>query len=733
MANSKKPAKQNNSRPKPSGNPDRISEAVSIWSYIYKIINHYLFNEAVGWLAIFAAIFIILANFNQAGSIGQNLQAGLVALFGQAHLFLALIALLIGISWLVKITSIWKIGNTLSLLIIFLTLVGFSQLLFQNGGWLGNKIFSLETFIGKWGLIVFLLILDVLALSIIVERPVIESILALRKKAQQAGMPSDSATETAPTESKSLLSRLKLPRLWNRSNQTEPKIIKAKDEQRLKPTQTKQKPLIKSVWQLPPLTLLEAGDGEPQSGDIKNNIQIIQRTLEHFSIPVEVAEVTVGPTVTRYAIKPAEGIKISRITALQNDLALSLAATSIRIESPIPGKSLIGIEVPNKKIALVKLRPLLEMPEFWKDRSWLAFPIGRVITGEPLYANLAAMPHLLIAGTTGSGKSMFIHAIINALLFKNTPETLNLILVDPKRVELVRYETLPHLTMEPVLDIKKTVLVMQWLIREMESRYILFQEHKVRDLQSYNRLQLQRRAEILPRIVLIIDEMADLMLSQGNVIEAMIVRLTQMARATGIHLILATQRPSVDVVTGLIKANIPNRICFKVASQIDSRTVLDAIGAEKLIGAGDMLFMNYGFPAPKRLQAPLLTENEIHNTVNFWEQQMNKLGYERPLVELEEQRGPEFLDGSTDDGDDELLGLAYKLVVETGKASTSFLQRKLKIGYARAARLLDLLEEKGIVGPADGSKPRKVLVGTENTIEQTEENLLSETDPDETA
>jgi S-DNA-T family DNA segregation ATPase FtsK/SpoIIIE len=729
MANSKKPIK-NNRRTKTGSHPSKIEESASTRFTIYKIIEHYLFSEIVGLLSIFIAIFIVLANFNQAGSVGQILQSGLVALFGKAHLFLSLIALLIGISWLAKITSIWKISNTISLLIIFLTLVGFSQLLFQNGGWVGGKIFRLEAFIGKWGLTVFLLVLDVLALSILAERPVIESILALKAKAQKAGA-NETAQESTESKPTSFLKRLKLPRFWLKSNKNETKIVKTNNQKEKKKIEVKQKLPIKSVWQLPPLNLLEAGDGEPQSGDIKNNIQIIQKTLEHFSIPIEVTEVTVGPTVTRYAIKPAEGIKIAKITALQNDLALSLAATSIRIESPIPGKSLIGIEVPNKKIATVKLRPLLETQDFWKDRGWLTFPIGRVITGEPLFADLTTMPHLLIAGTTGSGKSMFIHSIINAFLFKNTPETLGLILVDPKRVELIRYETLPHLIMEPVLDNKKTVLVMQWLIREMESRYVLFQEHKVRDLQSYNRFQLQRRGEILPRIVLFIDEMADLMLSQGNVIEAMIVRLTQMARATGIHLILATQRPSVDVVTGLIKANIPNRICFKVASQVDSRTVLDTIGAEKLIGAGDMLFMSYGFPAPKRLQAPLITENEIHNIVSFWEKQKDKLGYERPAVELKEQQGLEFLTGNDEENDDELLSLAYKLVVETGKASTSFLQRKLKIGYARAARLLDLLEEKGIVGPAEGSKPRKVLIGTDTS--SNENTLNSENDFDEFA
>jgi S-DNA-T family DNA segregation ATPase FtsK/SpoIIIE len=469
---------------------------------------------------------------------------------------------------------------------------------------------------------------------------------------------------------------------------------------------------IKTSWELPPISLLDKVETQPDSGDIKENIKIIKTTLENFGISAEVVEVTIGPTVTRYAIKPPEGIKLSKILSLQNDLALALATNNIRIEAPIPGRALIGIEVPNIKKAIVRLRSLIESSNFLENESLLYFPLGRLVSGEPMYIDLSTLPHILIAGTTGSGKSVFIHSMITSILLKNTPETLNIILVDPKRVELVRYESLPHLLMDPVLDTKKIVPVMNWLIKEMEERYSTFQNYRVRDIDSYNKIQIQKKQKIMPRILFIIDEMADLMIKHGNLIEATIVRLTQMARATGIHLVLATQRPSVDVVTGLIKANIPNRICFKVASQVDSRTVLDYGGAEKLIGAGDMLFISSQFGGIKRIQAPWLSEKEIERIVDFWSKQAEeKEDFERFEIPLEEyEKQSIFIEGEDEQNEDELVKLAYQIIVETGKASTSLLQRKLKIGYGRAARILDILEEKGVVGPQEGNKPRKVLI-----------------------
>jgi S-DNA-T family DNA segregation ATPase FtsK/SpoIIIE len=468
----------------------------------------------------------------------------------------------------------------------------------------------------------------------------------------------------------------------------------------------------KSIWKLPPLEILSQGKEEVLAPDIKTTSQIIEKTLENFGIKIEVVDVEVGPAITRFSIKPGEGIKLSKILSYQSDLALALGTPNLIIETPIPGKAVLGIQVPNKKSAIVRLGNLLREKEFLEG-GLLYFPVGRKINGEVLFADLAKMPHLLIAGTTGSGKSIFIHNLLISLLMKNTPETLNLILIDPKRVELINYSDLPHLIMDPVVETKKTLGVFNWLIEEMEERYKLLQETKSRDIDSYNQKQINRKEKIMPRIVLAIDELADLMVTYGSNIEAMIIRLTQMARATGIHLILATQRPSVDIVTGLIKANIPNRICFKVASYVDSRTVLDTGGAEKLIGSGDGLFISTTLHRPIRIKAPFLTEGEIHKVIDFWKDQAEELPFERQTIPLEEIES-KIITLDEEAEDEELFKSAVKIVLEAGRASTSLLQRRLKIGYARAARLLDLMEEKGIVGPQEGSKPRKVLISPED-------------------
>jgi S-DNA-T family DNA segregation ATPase FtsK/SpoIIIE len=389
-----------------------------------------------------------------------------------------------------------------------------------------------------------------------------------------------------------------------------------------------------------------------------------------------------------------------------------LGTPNLIIETPIPGKAVLGIQVPNKKSAVVKLGNILKEKEF-SEGSLFTFPVGRKINGEAYFADLAKMPHLLIAGTTGSGKSIFIHNILISFLMKNSPDTLNLILIDPKRVELITYSDLPHLIMDPIIDVKKTLAVFNWLIEEMEERYKLLQESKSRDINSYNQKQIIKKDKLMPRIVLVIDELADLMITFGANIESMIIRLTQMARATGIHLILATQRPSVDIVTGLIKANIPNRICFKVASYVDSRTVLDISGAEKLMGTGDGLFISTSTLRPLRIKAPYVSENEIAKVIKFWSDQAEELPqFEKQTIPLEEiEKKTVYLQENEDD--DYLLKEAIEIILEANKASTSLLQRRLKIGYARAARILDLLEQKGIVGPQEGSKPRKILITKE--------------------
>ena len=472
----------------------------------------------------------------------------------------------------------------------------------------------------------------------------------------------------------------------------------------------------------PPLSLLKAETGKPTTGDLLANANVIKRTLESFGISVEMGEINVGPAVTRYTLKPAEGMKLSRITALSSDLALALAAHPIRIEAPIPGKALVGIEVPNKAAALVRLGSLMNYPDF-NQSGPLGFVLGRDVSGEPVFTSIEKMPHLLVAGATGSGKSILVHSLLISLLYKNSPQTLKLILIDPKRVELSVYEGIPHLVSPVITDNKKAVSVFRWAISEMERRYELLQKAGSRDIKSYN---ASHPDEALPFILIVIDEMADLMTSYGRDVEGSVVRLAQMARATGIHLLLATQRPSVEVITGLIKANITARVALQVASQIDSRTILDAAGAEKLLGHGDLLFVSAELSKPRRIQGSFITEEEIKSVADFIREHNKaeatgeEAGFENgggnggaPAI-----GGPQSFDEYAEEGDtDELFDEAVAVVAEAKKASASLLQRRLKVGYARAARLLDLMEAADLIGPGEGAKPRDV------NLEKIEERL----------
>jgi len=474
----------------------------------------------------------------------------------------------------------------------------------------------------------------------------------------------------------------------------------------------------KNNYILPPLDLLNKNEVAPTSGNIKENSMIIKSTLENFGIPVEMAEVNVGPTVTQYAFKPAEGVKLSKITTLSNNLALALAAHPIRIEAPIPGKSLVGIEVPNKVRSIVTLRNLMAQAAFQNATTPLMVALGRNVSGSPVYTDITEGPHILVAGATGTGKTIFLNTLILSLLYKCTPESLRLIMVDPKRVEFQHYNDIPHLLCPVIYDATKTINALQWLTREMERRFEVFSEVPARNLASYNANKSIIASGLqMPYIVFVVDELADLMAAKGREIEAGVVRLAQMARATGIHLVLATQRPSVEVITGLIKANVPTRITFQVASQVDSRTVIDTAGAEKLLGAGDMLFSSAKTAKIARFQAPYISEKEVKKVADFIIEQDKKV--EEPqsvLVQnlkdaLEQHDVKEGGGGDSGEffgGDDPLFSEVKKIVLETKKASASFLQRRLRIGYSRAARLIDMLEEKGLVGPADGAKPREV-------------------------
>lgn len=554
-----------------------------------------------------------------------------------------------------------------------------------------------------------------------------------------------------------------------------PAYFLASAEER-EPAPRRRKPKPKRFWQLPPLSLLEASEEEGVAGgDTSERAEIIRDTLAHFGIVVTPKEVKVGPAVTQYTFSPASGVKLSRIVSLGNDLALALAAPSIRIEAPIPGKALVGIEVPNASQATVRLRNIFQSVAFVKRHSPLTVSLGKDVYGEYTVANLAKMPHLLVAGATNSGKSVFINSLLISLLYQNSPDDLQFVLVDPKRVELSPYNGIPHLISDVIVDPKKVVNALRSMVGEMDRRYRLLEQVGARDIESY-RDRCERgekrtielpgggtREEVLvplPYVVIVIDEMADIMMTHGREVEALIVRLAQMARAVGIHLVLATQRPSVNVITGLIKANITSRIAFQVATQIDSRTILDQSGAEKLLGRGDMLFSTAGLPQPKRLQSAFVSEDEVSNVVEFLRAQKLSAGYDESINEdiTKDRRGmnsspqgnsshegsehsgsqystsdsssmatpsadvadtneSEFSNGmvfSLEDADESLekdprYEEAKRIVIETGRASTSALQRRMGLGYSRAARIMDTLEQDGVIGPQDGSKPREVF------------------------
>lgn len=473
----------------------------------------------------------------------------------------------------------------------------------------------------------------------------------------------------------------------------------------------------KSDYKRPPLELLHDDRGNPSSGDIRANMNIIKRTLENFGINVEMAEVSIGPTVTQYTLRPAEGVKLSKITALHSNLSLALAAHPIRIEAPIPGKSLVGIEVPNRSVSLVGLKALINIKTFQESQIPLLMVLGRDVGGSPVFADLSKMPHLLISGATGTGKSVSIHSIIISFLYRNPPEILRFLLVDPKRVELSVYNDIPHLLTPVITDPKKTIQALRWATKEMDRRYDLLSSVKARDITSYNSVIERSKVkdlEPMPYIVIIVDELADLMAMFPREVESSIIRLAQMARAVGIHLVVATQRPSVEVITGLIKANITSRIAFQVASQVDSRTILDMAGAEKLLGNGDMLFLAGDTSKPRRIQGAFVSEQEVKRVVEFLRET-----YEAPDYEYEDEIAETKFDEEEEreeftGEDDPLYDEAKNLVIGAGKASASYLQRRLRVGYARAARLLDIMEARGVVGPADGAKPREVLIKSSN-------------------
>ncbi|MDD3896547.1 MAG: DNA translocase FtsK [Candidatus Peribacteraceae bacterium] len=509
-------------------------------------------------------------------------------------------------------------------------------------------------------------------------------------------------------------------------------LVKQKAKEQIRKEARAAKPVSKNTlemkdtrfeeWTFPSFDLLDNVHSELTVNDeeLKSQARQIEEKLEEFGIEVTMREAHPGPTVTQFTLEPSEGVRLSKIGGLKDDLALALAAESLRIEAPIPGKSLVGVEMPNRVRTIVHLREILESPQFHQSESQLTFPLGRNVSGDAIVADLADMPHLLIAGATGSGKSVCMNTFLTALLFQNAPHELKLILIDPKRVELMPYDGIPHLLTPVITESEKALQALRWAVAEMGRRLHRFSEAGARNIDEFNEKQMEEE-NILPRIVIVVDELADLMMRQfRRDTETMVARIAQMARATGMHLIIATQRPSVDVITGLIKANIPTRISFRTVSAVDSRTIIDSIGAEDLLGKGDMLYMTAATSRPTRIQGIYISTKEVERVINAVKiAGGGRITEQIPMIERgedaeegeEEMKADGYIDLEADDnGGDDLFFEAVRIVQSTGRASASLLQRQLKVGYARAARLLDIMEEKGLIGPADGAKARKVYM-----------------------
>lgn len=702
-------------------------------------------KQAIGAVAlvVFGVLFI-LAYYHLAGRVGEYVKVGLSWLFGYGYAIAPLMCFSYAMVLLrPQLDERVSIPKTIGVAFLYVAVLGFltlgmpNQSFMENGGALGYAIAQPLTYLlGELaaGIILGSLLLVGIFLifntgfvrpSFLTKRehddadddesitPAITNLAATSEAAAQAAGEDDDADEGE--KPKKFVDTIM------------EKVAPAKKDDEL----AMHEQFITGPYTPPPIKILRKDSGKAQVGDVKANANIIKRTLKNFRIPVELDEVSIGPSVTRYAIKPAEGVRLSKIVGLRNNLELALAASPVRIEAPIPGKSLVGIEVPNSVKATVGLASLLLSPEYTDNPKPLMVALGRDITGAAHFANIAKMPHCLIAGTTGSGKSVTIHAIILSLLFRNPPELLRLIMIDPKRVELTLYNGIPHLLTPVITDPKKAIVSLKWAGNEMTRRYDVLQSHKVRDIGSYHEnIYMKAKAEWekngapeedreqlpepMPYIVIVIDELADLMQAFPRELEASIVRLAQMSRAVGIHLVLSTQRPSVNVVTGLIKANIPSRIALQVASQVDSKTILDQVGAETLLGQGDMLYLSGELAKPTRLQSAYASEDEVKKVVEYLKKQGEAYGLDSIKMGGEEEENDSdviFSSGTFDeDVDDDLYEDARAAVIEAGKASTSYLQRKLRVGYGRAARLIDILEKKGVIGPGDGAKPREVLV-----------------------
>ncbi len=712
------------------------------------------------------AIIATLASFGKAGMVGKYTFEYLSKILGVGYYLIPIASLMLGVSFVKnneeRDFSLHKILGTI---LFFFAGIGIIEMVFLKGGILGKyisvPIMTLFDFYAGITILCALLITSVLIIfeSKLSLKPLlylatlikkfIWGMLFNKKTEKEVEKKDPNEEEEGATED------IDEEQAEENTPTIKEKEVEKKLEQPLKIAKSETddydegsyKNLFKSFgkeYVPPPLSLLERDSGKPIAGDIKASANIIKRTLQNFGITVEMDEVSIGPSVTRYALKPAEGVKLSKIATLQDNLAYALAAHPIRIEAPIPGKSLVGIEVPNSTKSTVGLASMFGSEEYQTSEKPLLCSLGKTISGKSQFGNLAKMPHLLIAGATGSGKSVTIHTIINSLLFRNSPDNLKIIMIDPKRVELTLYNKIPHLLTPVITEAKKAILALKWAAKEMDRRYEILENFSVRDIESYHKNILEPYIKktgnseqsddknvpgIMPYIVIIIDELADIMTSYPRELEAAIVRLAQMSRAVGIHLILSTQRPSVNVITGLIKANVPARIALQVASQIDSRTILDTGGAEKLLGAGDMLYLGGDMSKPVRIQSAYVSESETKKVVKYLrDTYADEIPSEIALtgdVSSSDNGKSIFDEAMSDDEevDDDLYESAREEVIKAGKASTSYIQRRLRVGYSRAARLIDILEQKGVIGPADGAKPREVINPGFSTDNQEDNNL----------
>lgn len=707
-----------------------------------------LSQGVIATILLILACIITLSFFGKAGTLGIIINEWILSfLFGSIRYITPLIILIFSWHLVVHIDFDYRKTHGIGAILFFLSASSLLHLGYatntmwleavngHGGGVFGMLAWPLKSYLGPIGSYILLFGVVIISLLFLFNTHPIAIIRKLRERVPQKTMPlkkstiarvvSDDEYDEDEEEEEPVKQTLfkKAPKQAVEEDEADmeeaprkvaPKVIMGGGESVVAmATPEWQKNVV--IKDLPPIELLQNKKDKPTSGDIEANAEIISDTFHQFNIEVEMSEVRVGPTVTQYTLKPAKGVKLSRITALSNDLALALAAHPIRIEAPIPGKPLVGIEVPNFKAAMVTIRELLESHEFNTRKHNMMIALGKDVGGKTWFADLPRMPHLLIAGSTGSGKTVCMNTIILSLLYQNTAEDLRMIMVDPKRVELTFYNGIPHLLTPVITNAAKTVNALKWTIGEMDRRFEILSQAGNRDIGTYNASHPSTK---LPYIVFIIDELADLMATAAGDVEAGIIRLAQMARAVGIHLIVATQRPSVDVITGLMKANIPARIAFSVASVTDSRTILDSPGAEKLLGRGDMLFQTAELSKPVRVQGAFVSEEELKKIADHLKGDEEPV-YDQSIVEKTSGHsggnGGGF--GSGDDGQDPLFDEAKSAILEAGKASASFLQRRLKVGYARAARLLDELEEAGIIGPGEGAKPRDILV-TETEIEE---------------